>query len=198
MSRGAARPVEVPWGLRIDLAGPERAVRHVLFDPEPEAARALIDTLTDPGTCVKAFLSPEAMEPWFPAVDWEPAEPCFLMATALRPIPVRAPDGYRTEVERAGGLVRVRVVGPGGDPAAYGQAGLTDTACVFDQIVTEPAHRRRGLGTVVMGALTGAAVDAGVTEGVLGATVQGRALYETLGWRGLAPLSGFTRRPVGR
>ncbi|MFI8449240.1 hypothetical protein [Streptomyces erythrochromogenes] len=47
-----------------------------------------------------------------------------------------------------------------------------------------------------MGALTNAAVDRGAATATLGATVQGRALYERLGWKVLAPLTGFTRTPA--
>lgn len=92
----------------------------------------------------------------------------------------------------------MRVLAADGELAARGQTGLTGTACVFDQIITEEAHQRLGLGTVVMGALTEAAVENGATTGVLGATVQGRALYETLDWKVLAPLTGFLYKPVAR
>ncbi|MFC9734590.1 GNAT family N-acetyltransferase [Streptomyces roseolus] len=195
VARRTSRPVDVPWGLRIDVGWPARTVRHVLFDADAATARALIGSITEPAVCVKAFLTLDAMRPWFPPT-WEPVDPCFLMAVDLRPAPVRMPDGYTAAVETADGVVSVRVLGDaGGELAASGLAGLTDTACVYDRIVTEPAHRRRGLGTVVMGLLTDAALAAGVTEGVLGATVPGRALYETLGWKALAPLNGFVHRP---
>ncbi|OIK27105.1 GNAT family N-acetyltransferase [Streptomyces malaysiense] len=203
VSRRLPEPVDVPWGLRIEVGQPTQAVRHVLLDADTDAdadtaagiARGLIGTVTEPTTCVKAFLPPGDMEPWFSA-EWEPTVPCFLMAADLRPSRVRAPDGYTATVETADGVTCVRVLSADGELAARGQAGLTDTACVFDQIVTEPAHQRRGLGTVVMGALADAAVESGVSAGVLGATVQGRALYEALGWKVLSPLSGFVYKPV--
>ena len=65
---------------------------------------------------------------------------------------------------------------------------------MVDQVSTEPAHQRRGLGTVVMRALANAALEAGSSTGILGATNQGRALYETLGWKVHAPLAGFVYR----
>ncbi|MFJ8495383.1 GNAT family N-acetyltransferase [Streptomyces sp. NPDC094038] len=52
-----------------------------------------------------------------------------------------------------------------------------------DQILTAPVHQRRGLGSAVMGALQQQALAAGATRTVLGASPQGRALYESLGWR---------------
>lgn len=69
-----------------------------------------------------------------------------------------------------------------GSVAACGQVAVTDETCVFDLIGAEPEHQRRGLGSTVMAALTNAAVDQGAVTEILGATVQGRALYEALGW----------------
>jgi predicted GNAT family acetyltransferase len=60
---------------------------------------------------------------------------------------------------------------------------------VFDQIITEEAHRRLGLGTVVMLNLDAVAEQAGATNRLLVATAAGRALYERLGWTVLAPWS---------
>ncbi|MFC8451591.1 GNAT family N-acetyltransferase [Kitasatospora sp. NPDC057223] len=195
VSRRLPKPVDVPWGLRIEVGQPAQTVRHVLLGTDTAIARELIGTITEPTTCIKALLPPGDMDPWFSS-DWEPTVPCFLMAADLRPSRAPAPDGYTTTVETADGVTSVRVLGADGELAASGQAGLTDTACVFDQIVTEPAHQRLGLGTTVMGALTDAAVESGVSAGILGATVQGRALYEALGWKVLSPLSGYVYQPV--
>ncbi|MFJ8046187.1 GNAT family N-acetyltransferase [Kitasatospora sp. NPDC096147] len=188
-------PVEVGWGLRIAVGRPHETVRHLLIDAPAEAARALVASIDEPAVCVKGFLPVEEMEPWFPAAAWRPLEPCFLMAVDLRPSAARTPEGYTVTTSTTDGVVTVRVLGPDGSPAAAGQAGLTATVCVPDQISTEPAHQRRGLGTVVMAALTDAALAAGVGLGALGATVQGRALYETLGWKVLAPLNGYVSGP---
>ncbi|MFD8636325.1 GNAT family N-acetyltransferase [Streptomyces sp. NPDC059533] len=195
VARGMPAPVDVPWGLRVETGRPTETVRHVLLDADAGTARALIGTITEPTTCVKAFLPAAEMDPWFSSA-WEPVDPCFLMAVDLRPSRVRAPEGYEVTVETVGGVTHVRVLsGADGELAACGRTGLAGSACVFDQIVTEPAHQRRGLGTVVMAALTGAAVGSGASVGILGATVQGRALYETLGWKVLSPLNGFVYAP---
>jgi hypothetical protein len=47
---------------------------------------------------------------------------------------------------------------------------------------------------VVLRTLANVSLDAGAQTGILGATTQGRALYETLGWKSHAPLSGFIHR----
>ncbi|WP_405009407.1 GNAT family N-acetyltransferase [Kitasatospora sp. NBC_01539] len=195
VSRRAPKPVDEPWGLSIQVGLPTQAVRHVLLDADVETARGLVDAITEPATWIKAFLEPDVMEPWF-SPAWEPTDPGFLMAVDLRPSVTRAPDGYTATAETADDVVSVRILTADGALAARGRIGLTGAACVFDQIVTEEAHRRRGLGTVVMGALTDAAVRHGAATGILGATVQGRALYETLGWKVHAPLTGFVHRPA--
>ncbi|WP_405833620.1 GNAT family N-acetyltransferase [Streptomyces sp. NBC_00105] len=195
VSRRAPKPVDEPWGLSIQVGLPTQVVRHVLLDAGPETARGLIGAITEPATWIKAFLEPDVMEPWF-SPEWEPTDPGFLMAVDLRPSVVRAPDGYTATAETAGDLISVRIRAADGELAARGQIGLAGAACVFDQIVTEEAHQRLGLGTVVMGALTNAAVENGAATGILGATVPGRALYETLDWKVLAPLTGFIYKPV--
>ncbi|MFF5707161.1 GNAT family N-acetyltransferase [Streptomyces sp. NPDC012794] len=195
VSRGTPKPVDRPWGLTIEVGRPTETVRHVLRDGDAETARRLVGSISEPAVCVKAFLEPGVMTPWFPSA-WRPIDPGFLMAVDLRPSVVRAPGGYTAAAETVGDVVLVRVLTAGGELAAGGRIGLTGAACVFDQIVTEEAHQRRGLGTFVMGALTEAAVQRGVTTGVLGATVPGRALYEALGWKVLAPLTGFVHQPL--
>ncbi|MFB7509830.1 GNAT family N-acetyltransferase [Streptomyces broussonetiae] len=195
VSRGAPKPVDEPWGLSIRVGLPAQAVRHVLLDADVETARGLVAAITEPTTCIKAFLEPDVMEPWF-SPEWEPTDPGFLMAADLRPSAVRVPGGYTATTETADDVTSVRILTADGKLAARGQIGLTGTACVFDQIITEEAHQRLGLGTVVMGTLTNAAIENGVATGLLGATVQGRALYETLDWKVLAPLTGFIHRPV--
>jgi GNAT superfamily N-acetyltransferase len=67
--------------------------------------------------------------------------------------------------------------------AASGRAALTGGFAVFDKIITDPAHQRRGLGRFVIGVLGERARTLGAARGVLVATPEGRALYEVLSWR---------------
>jgi GNAT superfamily N-acetyltransferase len=104
---------------------------------------------------------------------------------------------YRLTVDRAGGVTYAQVITRDGSVVARGQAAVTGETCVFDQVETAPGHRRRGLGSAIMAALTTASIDLGAETGILGATVQGRALYETLDWKVAGPLSSFVyKRPV--
>ncbi|MGW7263548.1 GNAT family N-acetyltransferase [Streptomyces sp. NPDC054842] len=99
------------------------------------------------------------------------------------------PDGYRLRTWSRGGVGHALVLSADGSWAAHGHVAPTGATAVFDRIETAPAHRRRGLGRLVMRALTGLAVAAGAGTGVLAGTPDGRALYESLGWRVDAPLT---------
>ena len=69
-----------------------------------------------------------------------------------------------------------------GGIAAEGQVALSDSVAVIGQVATAPEHRRRGLGLLVMSHLGAAANEAGATTGLRVATVDGEALYSTVGW----------------
>lgn len=94
-----------------------------------------------------------------------------------------------------GGVLRVRVLDAAGGQAAKGQMAVLGDAVVVDRVVTEEAHRRRGLGGLVRRTLADRALEVGAVLGVLGATDAGRALYETLGWKKHATLAECVYRP---
>jgi GNAT superfamily N-acetyltransferase len=92
-------------------------------------------------------------------------------------------------VETEHGAQLVRITDPAGETAAIGRVAVHGATAVFDRIETMEAHRRKGLGTVLMHALDALAVRAGASERLLVATEAGRALYASLGWQVLAPYS---------
>lgn len=99
------------------------------------------------------------------------------------------------KAEPAPTLVTVSVMAPEGNVVSSGRMGLGESYAVADQIATDDRHRRLGLGTVVMAELERHALEAGLTRAVLGATGDGRALYERLGWDVGAVLAGAYYRP---
>ncbi|MEU6679858.1 GNAT family N-acetyltransferase [Streptomyces sp. NPDC046925] len=212
VSRGAAPPVEEPWGFTVDVGLPKQVTRHVLPHADEALVRKIAERATAPGTWLKVCVAPETIAPWL-APEWTFDDPGFLMSTTLRPsATLRSsatlrqsatlrpsatdlPAGYQLRLWSGGGVTRALIVAADGAFAARGQvAGHPSADCVvFDQIETAPAHRRRGLGREVMHALTNAAIAEGARTGVLGATVDGQGLYKSLGWTAHAPLTGVFR-----
>lgn len=192
VSRGAAPPVEEAWGLTVDVGLVPQVRRYVLPDADETLVRTLVRTVSAPGTWIKCFLEPETVEPWL-APGWALGTPGFLMASPLDAVPEpRCPRGYRLRTWTRGGLTRVLVTTDEHAFAARGQIAVPapGATAVVDQIETAPDHRRRGLGRLVMHTLCTTAAAAGSRSAVLGATIEGRALYEHLGWTVHAPLTG--------
>lgn len=196
LSRRTPLPAEQPWGVYIEVGRPGQAGRHVLFEAQEAAVRETAASVSVAHTWLKAAVEPREIRPWLPrgwVVDEE--ETGHLMAVDLTATEPVVPEGYIASLETVDGVAYVRVHDVAGGLAARGQAALLGHGAVVDQVVTEEGHRRRGLGAFVMRALADHAVAGGASLGVLGATDEGRALYETLGWKSHARLAACVYRP---
>ncbi len=109
----------------------------------------------------------------------QPRETFMRRALADHPVP-QAPEGYEVRVT-PGDVIEV-VVTSDGEEAASGLIAVVGEDAVPHRIRTSPDHRRRGLGSVVMGTLAREAVKAGATDGLLFASEDGLHLYRKLGW----------------
>ncbi|MFI5938713.1 GNAT family N-acetyltransferase [Streptomyces uncialis] len=143
---------------------------------------------------MKTPAGPEELDSWLPP-GWTREEDGHLMAVDLMATRPVVPQGCTAAVETIGAVTHVRVLDPAGERMAAGQMAALGEAVVVDRVVTEEAHRRRGLGDRVMRELADRALRQGAVLGVLGATDNGRALYETLGWKKHATLAEYVYRP---
>jgi len=182
VSRGVGPAQPRFGGLHVAVGLPRQKERYVFASIEKDALRDLALKITTPWTFLKVCAPSNALENVWPA-GWVVQEPGFLMTTKLtRPPAPALADSYRLTVQGENVIV-ASILDEAGDVAASGKIALADGHATFDQIETDERHRRRGLGRVVMNALSAAAIERGVTEGVLVATPVGRQLYTTLGWR---------------
>ncbi|MFC6161177.1 GNAT family N-acetyltransferase [Kribbella jiaozuonensis] len=99
-----------------------------------------------------------------------------LMSINLREHPLAT-----AELESDGPLNYARVM-IDGTVAAHGMVAIVGDDAVMHDIQTDPAYRRRGLGSIVMGALSRCAIERGASTGLLMATTDGLHLYRKLGW----------------
>ncbi|MFD7101470.1 GNAT family N-acetyltransferase [Streptomyces celluloflavus] len=195
MSRRTPPPVEKPWGFYIEVAGnPDEVGRHVLPEAEESLVRSAAASVSVPRTWMKMPAEPEEIESWLPQ-GWAWEESGHLMAVDLMATDPVAPEGYTATVETIGAVTYARVLDTAGGQVAQGQMASLGEAVVVDRVVTEEAHRRRGLGGFVMRTLADRALEEGAVLGVLGATDAGRTLYETLGWKKHATLAECIYRP---
>jgi GNAT superfamily N-acetyltransferase len=180
IARGLPAPVDDSGGWRVDTGLPDELRRHVFVEPTA-GLQKLARSLHQPKVLLKLCGSEETMRPLLPP-RWRIRPGGFFMTSAggfEGPAPL--PPGYEMTVSVAGGVVAATVRTGGGAIAAQGFAAETEDTFVYDRIVTDVAHRRRGLARAVMKAL-GTARRSTAARPALVATDEGRALYSTMGW----------------
>lgn len=193
LTRGVAPPVWDDGGWRIEV-GAEDQLRRYVFAEAGEAVACRAAEITEPHVFLKVCADEATVRPLLPS-RWTLRPPGFLMtldgamtAGKMMGGPARD-DGYRIEigpdVRPGGGLVFCTVRDAAGAEAGRGRAVVVDERVVYDRILVEPAHQRRGLGGRIMRALETATGSLG--KGALVATADGQALYRTLGWRTRSP-----------
>ncbi|TMS00073.1 GNAT family N-acetyltransferase [Nonomuraea basaltis] len=166
----------------MDVGLPGHVARHIVAAPTPGILRHLTTTLTTPGTWLKLCAPAEAVAPLLPPA-WALKDAEHMMTVPLtRVAPPQAPPGYTLAVTTRAGVTAARLLTAAGEIAARGQFAVAGSTAVVDQVETAANHRRRGLGTVIMRTLTASAASLGARSGVLVATAEGQALYQTLGW----------------
>ncbi len=188
LTRSKASPVSQPYGCKIDLGAPEHLERHVVADYDAEILRGLASTLQAPGTWLKVCADPETVVPIL-AKSWQVQAPEYLMAVTLNETAAVVQDGYRLSVSTSGAVIDAELRDMDGQLAARGKVAHSDGVATFDQIVVEPEHQRKGLGRAIMATLGNLSIAQEARVGVLVATEQGRALYQTLGWTLVSPVT---------
>ncbi|WEK00749.1 MAG: GNAT family N-acetyltransferase [Candidatus Sphingomonas phytovorans] len=186
IARGLPAPVPEHGGFRVDTDAAEEIRRWVF----PQVGAGLVElgrTIDEPLYLLKLCGPGEALLASLPH-GWQLHPPTYFM-TATAGWPERPlPAGYTAQVSRRDAVIEIRVISAGGDLAASGYAAETPQAFIYDRIITAPDHRRKGLGHVVMAALSRARQNPDAPQ-LLVATEEGRALYSTLGWQTLSPYS---------
>ncbi len=182
LCRGLDQPIEYGDVLlaQLNLPGRERE----LFTDNPAVIDRLAAVVTETTWLTVTTPYGDAVAERLVAAGLRPfAEQKVLMSSALgdHPQPA-APAAYELIVRSDGVLDRVELRAADGTIAARGMMATVGTDAVMHDIHADPDHRRRGLGSVVMGALSQRALDRGAHDGLLMATEIGVQLYRSLGW----------------
>lgn len=188
LTRGVEPPLWDDGGWRIEV-GAEDHLRRYVFAETGEALVRRAAAITEPHVFLKVCADAAAVRPLLPA-RWTLRPPGFLMtlegAMATGPTP---DDGYRVEIGPdvlpGGPVIFCTVRDASGTEAGRGRAVIVEDRVIYDRILVEPEHQRRGLGGRIMRALEAATGFLG--KGALVATEDGQALYRTLGWSTQSP-----------
>lgn len=184
VARRIALPVADHGGWRVDTGSPAEVCRYIFADPTREVA-ALARTINQPRIWIKVCCEDSALAAFLPP-EWTLGPTSWMMVGDGSFREVTLPAGYRANVVRDGVCVEVSIFASDGSLAASGHAAEAGGVFVYDRIVTDAGHRRRGLGRAMMHLLS-AERQSRNAQPVLVATEAGRALYESLGWRVYRP-----------
>lgn len=182
-ARGYGQPVAAtnPPALWFDAGKPDQSGRFILADASGEAAATAFAAVEAPHIYVDIAAPRDAILPHIPP-HWQPRDPMWLMAAGTDMPAARRTPGFLIEVTEGADRFEAITRDDNGSLAARGVLGIHGTTAVYDQIVTEAQFGRRGLGSAIMAELGRRALRRGVTECLLVATSDGKALYERLGW----------------
>jgi GNAT superfamily N-acetyltransferase len=186
IARGLPLPVPEYGGFRVDTKSNLEVARWV-FAKVGFGLQKLACSIIEPRHLLKLCGPEDELHAALPT-GWGLHAPSYFMQATGKPTERRLMDGYRIEAKHVGMVFEARIFSETGTLAASGYAVETKEVFIYDRIVTEPEHRRKGLGHVLMLTLHAARRQSSNPE-LLVATEDGRALYSTLGWETISPYS---------
>lgn len=191
VSRGAPEPTRTPLGWHVATDQAHESQRAVPVRGSVTEVLQVANGLRKPLSCLKFAGSYDDWRPHF-GPEWTDNPIGWFMITRLSRQEVGTIAGH-AEVEADGRLLSARILRDG-EVVASGRIGMAGEWCVPDRIRTGDRYRRQGLGSAVMRLLLAAARDAGADRAVLDASLDGRGLYEAMGWTMRSAQFGLTGR----
>ena len=186
VARGLPAPVPDRGGFRVDTNSTAEVARWVFAQLGP-GIEQLAHSINEPRFFLKLCGTPEQLRTTLPD-RWQIEPPSYFMTVRGAQTAMGLAAGYRMELAQAGTVSEARIVTESGALAASGYAAETDQAFIYDRILTEPGHRRKGLGSAIMTTLRQAKRHCTNPE-LLVATRDGQSLYTALGWETISEYS---------
>jgi GNAT superfamily N-acetyltransferase len=186
ITRQVSPPVPCLGGHYIEVCQPDQRARYVFPSLDRNVIADLARAITEPFVYLKICDSEDAVRAILPRHWAIRRPPTYMMTTSLVPGESVLPAGYALAIAQDGPILSA-TISADTVAVACGRIALLGDTILFDQVATDEAHRRRGLGRALMQALSNAGMERGAANGLLSATEMGRDLYETIGWIVHAP-----------
>jgi GNAT superfamily N-acetyltransferase len=184
LSRNLPLPERYRSGFKVEVGEEKQKIRYVFPELNDDFIQ-LAESVTEPWIYLKVCASPEQLKGLVPE-RWI-FQPEGYMMHCRHPmiIPDIALTGnYSVDIQCiTPEYFTVRILCNATEQAAIGRLIIIDDVAVYDRVVTEEEHRRKGLASIVLAKLEEIALSKGVSNNFLVATQQGKLLYESLGWK---------------
>lgn len=183
IAREVSLPVPDSGAFRIEVGLPDHVRRYIFPAPTP-AVRHLAETISEPYIFLKVCAPPDVVRTLLPP-GWIIQPLAYMMTCfgAMAPVNTVLQEGYVLDIRDNIPVPVVSILTTQGEVAAIGRIAFAGDYAIYDRIETHESHRRRKLGSVIMKTLEAIGAARGINKGLLVATREGRALYETLGWQ---------------
>ncbi|PIF46118.1 acetyltransferase (GNAT) family protein [Chryseobacterium sp. 52] len=183
LSRKLPLPVRYKSGFKVEVGEEKQKIRYVF----PELNHDFLELskqIEEPWIYLKVCASPDEVSKKV-SEKWKMQPPGYMMYClgSMKNSEAKLSEGYRIEYETYNSTTVVKIFSENGEPASVGRVVLVDDLAVYDRIVTEEKHRRKGLATFLMKELEKIALSNHISNHFLVATEEGRALYESIGWK---------------
>ncbi|UHO39982.1 GNAT family N-acetyltransferase [Chryseobacterium capnotolerans] len=183
LSREVPFPVQYKSGFHV-FVGDEKQKERYVFPDLTEDFFQLVQSIDEPWVYLKVSTPPDQFIKNIPE-KWQLQAQGYLM-TCFHPMifpEISLADGYHLEFSEYNTTFVVRIVAENGEQASIGRVSLIDDVAVYDRIITEVNHQRKGLASFLLKELEKIALSKGFSNNLLVATEEGKLLYENLGWK---------------
>lgn len=182
LSRELPLPMAFKSGFKVEVGDTKQKERYV-FPELNEDFIQLSNIINEPWIFLKTCAAPEEIRNHV-SKKWT-LQPQGYMMTCLHPMVFpnhNLNTEYRLEFDHYNSTFVVRILTQNNEEAAIGRIVLVDDIAVYDRIITDSNHRRKGLATIIIRELEKIALSKNITKNFLVATEDGRQLYQSLGW----------------
>lgn len=183
LSREISFPVEYKSGFNV-FVGDEKQKERYVFPELNDDFFQLAQSIDEPWVYLKVSTSPDQFMGNIPG-KWQLQAQGYMM-TCFHPMvfpEISLAKGYHLEFSEYNTTFVIRIVTENGEQASIGRVSLIDDVAVYDRIVTEIKHQRKGLASFLLKELEKTTLSKGFTHNLLVATEEGKLLYESLGWK---------------
>ena len=182
LSRELPLPIAYKSGFKVEVGDVKQKERYVFAELNEDFIE-LSNIINEPWIFLKTFASPEEIkgrvsEKW----TFQP-QGYVMVCSEPMVFPNRHLDTeYKFEFYDYNSTFVVKILTQNNEQVAIGHVVLVDDIAVYDRIITDINHRRKGLATTIIKELEKTVLAKGITKNVLVATEEGKQLYQSLGW----------------
>lgn len=182
LSRELPLPAKFKSGFKVDVGFEKQKTRYVFPELNSDFIQ-LSEKIDEPWIFLKVCSSPNQIK--LAVSDKWIIQPQGFMMSCFHPMNianVTLHNDYTLKLTTYNSTFVIEIFTQKNELASIGRVVLVDDLAVYDRILTDDKHRRKGLATFMMKELEKIALSKGVVKNFLVSTEEGKSLYQSLGW----------------